>query len=88
MKGRSEWSNVAARWHEPLRTVVAGQRGTTMRTLAINELIARIPGVGNNAQFVQPSDHCVNITNEGACWCTETDSAIFKQLRRGVYLIR
>ena len=42
----------------------------------------------SDVSWVQPSDHCINMTNKGACWCSKTDKAIFEQIRRGVYKIR
>jgi hypothetical protein len=88
MKGQSDWSSVAEKWHNSLRVIVANHRNDEMRTAEINRLLEKIPGVGNNAQFIQPSDHCLNVTNEGACSCAKTDRSLFEQIRRGVYRIR
>jgi hypothetical protein len=87
MKTISEWSDVAEMWHELLRGAVVGHRNTEMQTVEINQIVEKIPDVGKNVQFIQPSDHCINITNRGACPCAKTDRALFKQIRRGVYLV-
>lgn len=87
MNGRGKWSNVAERWHDSLERAIAKHRNT-YETAEINKLVEGIPGIGNNAQFIQPSDHCVNVTNEGACTCAKTNRALFEQVRRGEYVIR
>lgn len=88
MKSQGDWSDVATQWHEPLLNAMAGFKGSKMTTAKINEVIGKIPSVGNSAKFIQPSDHCLNITNRGACSCAETDGAIFEQIYRGLYLVR
>jgi hypothetical protein len=88
VKSQGDWSNVAAQWHEPLLNAMVGFKGTKMTTAEINKVIGKIPNIGNSAQFIQPSDHCLNSTNRGACSCAETDGAIFEKLHRGLYLVR
>jgi hypothetical protein len=56
-----------------------------MRTAEI-EKIVQMPSLADDAELVQPSDHCVNHTCEGACNCGLTDRAIFRRVSRGVYL--
>jgi len=84
----SEWSKVAQKWHEPLRRVMAKYENAEMTTDEIRTVSASIPGVGNNVKFIQPPDHCLNVTNKGACPCAETEESLFVQVRRGVYLVR
>jgi hypothetical protein len=83
-----QWSNKVEKWHEPLRQAIMSHRNVEMRTEEINKVIEMIPDVENDAQFIQPSDHSLNITNEGACPCAKTDRALFVQIRRGHYLVR
>ena len=88
MKSTSGWTNAADRCHTLLLRAVAGRQGAVMRTSEIRSLVDKVPGVGADAQFAQPPDHCVNIRNAGACECAETDRSLFKHVRRGVYLVR
>jgi len=85
---RSDWSKVAEKWHDPLRRVIAKYRNAELSTDEIRFVSESIPEVGNNAQFIQPPDHCLNITNQGACSCAMTERALFVQVRRGLYLVR
>jgi hypothetical protein len=88
MRSISSWSNVAEKWHEPLRKVVAKYRNAELTTQEIRAVSDSIQDVGNNVQFIQASDHCLNITNKGACPCAETDGALFVQVHRGLYRVR
>jgi hypothetical protein len=87
MASASTWS-VVTKWHQPLRAAMIPHAGQTMGTRQINVVINSIPGIGNEAQFVQPSDHCTNHTNAGACQCAMTDGAIFERLGHASYLVR
>jgi hypothetical protein len=71
------WKFVSA-WHEPLRQVLIPPKGNVLATGERADLIRRLPGIGSKAQFIQPSDHCVNMNNKGACDCAETDRALVK----------
>lgn len=44
--------------------------------------------MGKDHQFVYPSDHRINLTNEGACDCAMTDRALFERIRRGEFRVR
>jgi hypothetical protein len=85
---QSGFSKVATKWHDALSNALASRRGTRMSKPEIDKIIAGIPGIGKEASFVLPSDHCVNMTNEGACECAETERSILKHLSRGEYLVR
>jgi hypothetical protein len=83
----SGWRSVSEKYHEELRRVMAPRKNEIMRTAQIAAIIRQTPGMVKDAQFIYPSDHCVNHTNAGACFCAMTDRAIFKQISRGIYLI-
>jgi len=76
-----------ARWHEPIRQILIPRQGTEITTTQWKELVAKVPGIGSAAQYNQPSDHCSNMKNDGACDCAETDRALVRQVRRGVYQV-
>jgi hypothetical protein len=83
---RSSWAWVSD-WHEPIRQMLIPYRGAKLSTGEFNDLIRGIPGVGSRAEWIRPSDHCVNMNNRGACDCAETDRALVKQLSRGHFLV-
>ncbi len=80
------WKFVSA-WHEPLRQALIPYKGDALATSEWEDLVGQLPGIGSKAQFIHPSDHCVNMNNKGACDCAETDRALVKQIRRGKYLV-
>jgi len=82
----SSWSWVSD-WHEPIRQILVPYRGTTISTSEWENLIREVPGIGTKADWIHPSDHCVNMNNKGACNCAETDRALVKQVSRGHYLV-
>ena len=89
MEAESGYVNVASKWHEPLRVAMVGYRNTVMKAEEIRKVAENIPGVGNEAKFIQASDHCVNMTNKGECrHCATTDQALFERVRHGFYLVR
>lgn len=76
--------------HEPLRQLLIPHRGKEITNDQWRELVKQIPGIGSKAQYIQPSDHCTNMNNEGACECAETDRALLTRVRRGrpsIYLV-
>ena len=74
-------------WHEPLRQALIPHKGAMLTTSELKHLIRQLPGIGSKAEWMHPSDHCVNMKNEGACDCAETDRGLVKQVRRGHYLV-
>ncbi len=41
-----------------------------------------------DSQFFQPSDHCINVSNKGACNCSLQYNALFEKISRGLYKVR
>jgi len=74
-------------WHEPLRQTLIPYKGAVLTTAELKRLIRKLPGIGSQAQFIHPSDHCVNMNNKGACNCAQTDRALVKCVSRGTYLL-
>ncbi len=88
MGNQSGWRKVSTKYHEDLANAVATYKGDVLTSAEIAGIVRSVPGMQKDAQFIYPSDHCVNHTNDGACDCAMTDRAIFVQIRRGEYRIR
>jgi len=82
------WRVTSARFHDGLKQAMSRYRNSELTTAEIRKIVEHTPGLADHAQFIYPSDHCINHTNKGACWCALTDKAIFKRIRRGVFFIR
>lgn len=79
--------NLSKRIHENLRKVFESNKGKEFSAAAIRKLYEakyKSPDV----MWVQASDHAVNMTNKGACWCAKTDEAIFERIKHGLYKVR
>lgn len=82
------WTAFATRLHDDLKQAMRPYQGRELTTSKIANIVKSILSLAQNAQFIQPSDHCSNHTNKGACTCALTDRAIFDRLRRGLYYVR
>ena len=85
----------ADKCHEDLRRAVAKYSGAQLKKHEIDYLISKIPGMppdwAGKAAYagMQPSDHCSNRTNDGACsFCAGTSRAIFEYVSRATYLVK
>ena len=76
-----------AKYHDELVTLMAMHRGETFSAAQITDMFeTRYPDL--RSDFVQPSDHCVNHTCKGACWCSSTENALFERSNRNTYFVR
>lgn len=64
-------------------------QGKQLKTSEINIIIEEAQIPANESQYMQPSDHCDNHMNKGACACAfnKEGSAIFRQLEKGLYYV-
>jgi hypothetical protein len=85
MKGFGETSR---RFHDALWQAMAGHGGETLRTSQIKTIVESFPILTEHVQWIYPSDHCINHTNKGACYCALTYDTIFDQIGHGVYRVR
>jgi hypothetical protein len=83
---KNSW-NWVSDWHEPLRQALIPYKGVMLTTSALKRLIRQLPAIGNKAEWIHPSDHCVNMNNKGACDCAETNRGLVKQISRGNYVV-
>ncbi len=84
----SGWRDTTTRFHGDLKQTMTRHSGETLRTSQIKKIIEGNRNLAEYAQFVFPSDHCINHTNEGACYCALTEEAIFEKIRHGIYRVR
>lgn len=82
------WTTMASRFHDELNEAMIPYRGKQLKTAEINKILKDAPGLAQHARLIQPSDHCSNVKNYGACTCAHTDKAIFEQLQRGFFSVR
>ena len=87
VSGLSGWSNVASRFHEGLEKTMRPYNSSILSTSDINEIVSQDQSLEADVQWIQPSDHCLNHTNAGACWCAKTRDALFERLGRGKYRV-
>jgi hypothetical protein len=84
----SDWRDVSVQFHDELKKAMARHSGQALKTSQIKRIVEGTPSLAEDAQFLYPSDHCINHTNKGACYCAETEKAIFEKVKRGLYCVR
>jgi hypothetical protein len=67
---------------------MAPYQNQTLETSRIRRIIEGVPAFQGRDQWILPSDHYKNHTNNGACYCAGTERAIFERIRRGVCKVR
>jgi predicted unusual protein kinase regulating ubiquinone biosynthesis (AarF/ABC1/UbiB family) len=84
----SGWTMTSSRFHDDLKEAMQPYQGKQLKTAEISKILQGLPGLAQNARFIQPADHCRNVKNFGACTCAHTDKAIFDKLQRGLFHVR
>jgi transcriptional regulator with XRE-family HTH domain len=87
---KSNWrfgENLSKPTHDNLRKLFESRKGAEFSAAAIRKLYEANYS-SPDVMWVQASDHAVNMTNKGACWCAKTDEAIFEQIKHGLYRVR
>jgi hypothetical protein len=75
--------------HAALVRALAGKSGQTLTTAEIRALVEeRVPEIGQNIQWLFPTDHCDNHTVKGACECSQTKDAPLSRVSRGLFQVR
>ena len=81
--------NFASTYHDYIVEAMENYKGQDLKTGEILKiLINRFPELEVRKDWIQPPDHCINHTNKGACYCAETDKAVFEQVKHGTYKVR
>ncbi|MFH1079442.1 MAG: hypothetical protein V1766_04130 [Pseudomonadota bacterium] len=81
------WEKFASKFHDELDMVMSPYKNNVLKTAKIKSIIQSVPTFKRQEQWIFPSDHCINHTNKGACYCAMTENAIFSQIARGKYRI-
>lgn len=84
------WTKNVSRFHNNLNSAMEPYQGRQLMTREIAKIIIDSPILAHDAQFIFPSDHCINHTNKGACVCAlhGDGEPIFEKIKRGIYLVR
>jgi hypothetical protein len=83
----SGFEKFAIKFHDKLKEVMIPYKNKVLQTARIKEIIEKVPDFYEQEQWIYPSDHCKNHTNNGACFCAETKDALFEQMARGKYRV-
>lgn len=87
MKKKSGSEKLATKFHADLRMAMAPYKKMVLEKARIDKIIDETPVLKENAQWIFPSDHCINHTNKGACFCAITTQAIFERISRAKYKV-
>jgi hypothetical protein len=77
----NDWGFVSES-HEPIKQALLPYRGQEITIPEWNALVQAVVE-GRSAKYIQASDHCINMKNDGACNCTKTDRALVKRIAPG-----
>jgi hypothetical protein len=81
------WEKFASKFHDKLKEVMIPYKNKVFQTARIKEIIETVHDFRGWEQWIYPSDHCINHTNKGACYCALTEDAIFERIARGKYRV-
>ncbi|HRR40216.1 MAG TPA: hypothetical protein P5244_03170 [Syntrophales bacterium] len=82
------WREFATKFHNQFADAMMLCEGRVlMKKEIIEMLLRRFPELREMEDWLYPSDHCKNHTNKGACYCAETNTAIFERLDRETYRV-
>lgn len=88
-KAGEGYRGTASKYHNQIVDAMTALKGEKLNTGEIvKKIIDRYPELKQNKDWIYPSDHCINHTNDGACYCAESDTAIFEKVKHGTYRIR
>lgn len=73
--------------HPKFKELMQSHRGSILSASSIKDIFRKAYPDFNN-DWVQPTDHCINKTNGGACWCAETDESIFEHQGDRTFKVR
>ena len=77
----------ASKFHNKLKEVMVPYKNKVLQTARFIEIIEKVHDFRGQEQWIYPSDHCKNHMNKGACYCAETDDALFEKIARGQYRV-
>jgi hypothetical protein len=77
----------SSKFHNKLKEVMVPYKNKILQTARFIKIIEQVHDFRGQEQWIYPSDHCRNHTNKGACYCAETDAALFEKIARGQYRV-
>lgn len=81
------WSRLATKFHDRLSEIMSQKKNRILSSAEIKSIINGDSELNKDAQWILPSDHCINSNNKGSCQCALTNQAIFEKIARGKYLV-
>ncbi len=73
--------------HPRLKQLMQERKGNVLSTSKIKKIYKQTyPDF--NVDWVLPTDHCSNKTNNDACWCAMTEDAIFEYVKFAKFRVR
>jgi len=81
------WEKFVSKFHEDLKMAMVPYKNMVLEKARIDKIINKTSAHREKAQWIYPSDHCVNHSNKGACFCAMTNQAIFERIQRGKYKV-
>jgi len=85
------FESIHKKLHPQLQQLMQNRKDSVLTTSEINNIYKQTyPGSypESYVDWLRPTDHCINKTCTGACWCTMTENAIFEYLKRGSFRVR
>lgn len=83
------WRDFASTFHDYIVEAMTNHKGEVLQKgRIIKILISKFPELESKEEWILPSDHCINHTNKGACYCAEKEKAIFERIGHGKYKAR
>ena len=83
----SGFEKYTSKFHDQLKVTMIPYENNVLKTAEIKNIIESVPTFKGEDQWIYPSDHCINHTNKGACYCAMTKNALFFQIARGQYRV-
>jgi len=81
------FASTVSGYHSTYAAAMAPFRGNLMTKAEIDVAVAEAIADPKVRQWLLPSDHCSNHSNDGACGCAQTDHAIFERVGHGRYRV-
>lgn len=81
------WEKFASKFHDKFKEIMGPYKNQVLETAVIRHIIEKVPEFNGQEQWIYPSDHCINHSNKGACYCAETKDAFFQKITRGEYKV-
>lgn len=84
----SSYSRLATKFHDQLGRAIVPSRGSVVGPTDVRKVLVQMfPSTKDLIDWVEPTDHCVNHINKGACECAYSATALFERVGRGRFLV-